>query len=153
MYSGILVDTDNFVIKAGVRTFEAAAFLRRAGADVTRVRKMFREDMEHCRIRTAIINKAEIYMNEFAISTFDGANVSGATVVGAKAANALLNIQDCIYISARSIDELNVQVIMEKFNGGGHLTMAAAQLKDVTLEEAKQQLEDVLQQMREDGDI
>ena len=164
MYSGILVDTDNFVIKAGVRTFEAA-FLRRAGADVTRVRKMFREDMEHCRIRTAIINKAEIYMDEFAISTFDGANVSGATVVGAKAANALLNIQgirgsfvltslqDCIYISARSIDELNVQVIMEKFNGGGHLTMAAAQLKDVTLEEAKQQLEDVLQQMREDGDI
>lgn len=73
MYSGILVDTDNFVIKAGVRTFEAAAFLRRAGADVTRVRKMFREDMEHCRIRTAIINKAEIYMDEFAISTFDGA--------------------------------------------------------------------------------
>ena len=72
MYSGILVDTDNFVIKAGVRTFEAAAFLRRAGADVTRVRKMFREDMEHCRIRTSIINKAEIYMDEFAISLFDG---------------------------------------------------------------------------------
>ena len=165
MYSGILVDTDNFVIKAGVRTFEAAAFLRRAGADVTRVRKMFREDMEHCRIRTSIINKAEIYMDEFAISLFDGENVSGATVVGAKAANALLNIQgirgsfvltalqDCVYVSARSIDELNVQVIMEKFGGGGHLTMAAAQLKDVTLEEAKQQLEEVLQQMREDGDI
>ena len=106
-----------------------------------------------------------IFYDEFAISTFDGANVSGATVVGAKAANALLNIQgirgsfvltslqDCIYISARSIDELNVQVIMEKFNGGGHLTMAAAQLKDVTLEEAKQQLEEVLRQMREDGDI
>ena len=165
MYSGILVDTDNFVIKAGVRTFEAAAFLRRAGADVTRVRKMFREDMEHCRIRTSIINKAEIYMDEFAISLFDGENVSGATVVGAKAANALLNIQgirgsfvltalqDCVYVSARSIDELNVQVIMEKFGGGGHLTMAAAQLKDVTLEEAKRQLEEVLQQMREDGDI
>lgn len=165
MYSGILVDTDNFVIKAGVRTFEAAAYLRRAGADVTRVRKMFREDMEHCRIRTAIINKAEIYMGEFAISTFDGENVSGATVVGAKAANALLNIQgirgsfvltalqDCVYISARSIDELNVQVIMEKFGGGGHLTMAAAQLKDVSLEEAKQQLKDVLQKMHEDGDI
>lgn len=165
MYSGILVDTDNFVIKAGVRTFEAAAFLRRAGADVTRVRKMFREDMEHCRIRTAIINQAEIYMDEFAISTFDGEGVSGATVVGAKAANALLNIQgirgsfvltslqDCVYISARSIDELNVQVIMEKFGGGGHLTMAAAQLKDVTLAEAKQKVKDVLQQMHEDGDI
>ena len=165
MYSGILVDTDNFVIKAGVRTFEAAAYLRRAGADVTRVRKMFREDMEHCRIRTAIINKAEIYMNEFAISTFDGEEVSGATVVGAKAANALLNIQgirgsfvltslqDCVYISARSIDELNVQVIMEKFGGGGHLTMAAAQLKDVTLSEAEQQLKDVLLTMHEEGDI
>lgn len=165
MYSGILVDTDNFVIKAGVRTFEAAAFLRRAGADVTRVRKMFREDMEHCRIRTAIINRAEIYMNEFAISTFDGEEVSGATVVGAKAANALLNIQgirgsfvltalqDCVYVSARSIDELNVQVIMEKFGGGGHLTMAAAQIRDVTLAEAKQRLKDVLQQMHEDGDI
>lgn len=165
MYSGILVDTDNFVIKAGVRTFEAAAFLRRAGADVTRVRKMFREDMEHCRIRTAIINQAEIYMDEFAISTFEGEGVSGATVVGAKAANALLNIQgirgsfvltslqDCVYISARSIDELNVQVIMEKFGGGGHLTMAAAQLKDVTLAEAKQKVKDVLQQMHEDGDI
>ena len=165
MYSGILVDTDNFVIKAGVRTFEAAAFLRRAGADVTRVRKMFREDMEHCRIRTAIINQAEIYMDEFAISTFDGEGVSGATVVGAKAANALLNIQgirgsfvltalqDCVYVSARSIDELNVQVIMEKFGGGGHLTMAAAQIRDVTLAEAEQRLKDVLQQMREDGDI
>lgn len=165
MYSGILVDTDNFVIKAGVRTFEAAAFLRRAGADVTRVRKMFREDMEHCRIRTAIINQAEIYMDEFAISTFDGEGVSGATVVGAKAANALLNIQgirgsfvltslqDCVYISARSIDELNVQVIMEKFGGGGHLTMAAAQLKETTLAEAKQKVKEVLQQMHEDGDI
>lgn len=165
MYSGILVDTDNFVIKAGVRTFEAAAFLRRAGADVTRVRKMFREDMEHCRIRTAIINQAEIYMDEFAISTFDGEGVSGATVVGAKAANALLNIQgirgsfvltalqDCVYVSARSIDELNVQVIMEKFGGGGHLTMAAAQIRDVTLAEAEQRLKDVLQQMHEDGDI
>ena len=165
MYSGILVDTDNFVIKAGVRTFEAAAYLRRAGADVTRVRKMFREDMEHCRIRTAIINKAEIYMDEFAISTFDGENVSGATVVGAKAANALLNIQgirgsfvltalqDCIYVSARSIDELNVQVIMEKFGGGGHLTMAAAQLKDVSLSDAAEMLKHTLRKMHEDGDI
>ena len=149
MYSGILVDTDNFVIKAGVRTFEAAAYLRRAGADVTRVRKMFREDMEHCRIRTAIINKAEIYMDEFAISTFDGENVSGATVVGAKAANALLNIQGI----RGSIDELNVQVIMEKFGGGGHLTMAAAQLKDVSLSDAAEMLKHTLRKMHEDGDI
>ena len=104
-------------------------------------------------------------MDEFAISTFDGANVSGATVVGAKAANALLNIQgirgsfvltalqDCIYVSARSIDELNVQVIMEKFGGGGHLTMAAAQLKDVSLSDAAEMLKHTLRKMHEDGDI
>ncbi len=165
MYSGILVDTDNFVIKAGVRTFEAAAFLRRAGADVTRVRKMFREDMEHCQIRAGIINRAVIFMDEFAISTFEGSEISGATVVGAKAANELLNIQkirgsfvltelkNCVYISARSIDELNVQVIMEKFGGGGHLTMAAAQLKEVSLVEAEEKLKDILRTMREEGDI
>ena len=86
--------------------------------------------MEHCRIRTAIINKAEIYMDEFAISTFDGENVS-----------------------ARSIDELNVQVIMEKFGGGGHLTMAAAQLKDVSLSDAAEMLKHTLRKMHEDGDI
>lgn len=96
---------------------------------------------------------------------FDGENVSGATVVGAKAANALLNIQgirgsfvltalqDCIYVSARSIDELNVQVIMEKFGGGGHLTMAAAQLKDVSLSDAAEMLKHTLRKMHEDGDI
>lgn len=165
MYSGILVDTDNFVIKAGVRTFEAAAFLRRAGADVTRVRKMFREDMDHCRIKSAIINQAEIFLGDFAISAFDGREVSGATVVGAKAANALLNIQgvrgsfvlsaldDCVYVSARSIDELNVQVIMEKFGGGGHLTMAAAQLRGMTLLEAEASLRSLLRKLREEGDI
>ena len=80
LYSGILVDTDNFVVKAGVRTFEAAAYLRRAGADVTRVRKMFREDMENCKIRADIINRAQVFYDEFAISTFDGRNVDGATV-------------------------------------------------------------------------
>ncbi|MDD7208932.1 MAG: DHH family phosphoesterase [Lachnospiraceae bacterium] len=165
MYSGMLVDTDNFVIKAGVRTFEAAAYLRRAGADVTRVRKMFREDMEHCQIRASIVSRAEIFMDEFAISTFDGENITGATIVGAKAANALLNVQgirgsfvltslgNCVYISARSIDELNVQVIMEKFGGGGHLTMAAAQLKDSSLPQAVSQLKEVLNTMHEEGDI
>lgn len=165
MYSGILVDTDNFVIKAGVRTFEAAAYLRRAGADVTRVRKMFREDMEHYKIRTEIINRAEVYMDEFAISTFDAGDTTGATVVGAKAANSLLNVQgirgsfvitklsDTIYISARSIDDINVQIIMEKFGGGGHLTVAAAQLQDTTVEQAREELKKVLSSMRAEGDI
>lgn len=165
LYSGILVDTDNFVVKAGVRTFEAAAYLRRAGADVTRVRKMFREDMENCKIRADIINRAELFYDEFAISTFDGRNVDGATVIGAKAANALLDVQgirgsfviteisSCIYVSARSIDDLNVQIIMEKFGGGGHLTVAAAQLKDRTMGEVVNDLKNLLASMKKEGDI
>lgn len=165
LYSGILVDTDNFVVKAGVRTFEAAAYLRRAGADVTRVRKMFREDMENCKIRADIINRAELFYDEFAISTFDGRNVDGATVIGAKAANALLDVQgirgsfviteisSCIYVSARSIDDLNVQIIMEKFGGGGHLTVAAAQLKDKTMDEVVDDLKNLLASMKKEGDI
>ena len=165
LYSGILVDTDNFVIKAGVRTFEAAAYLRRAGADVTRVRKMFREDMDNCRIRSDIINRAEVFMDAFAISTFDGREVEGATVIGAKAANALLDVQgirgsfvitqisSCIYISARSIDDLNVQIIMEKFGGGGHLTVAAAQIKDKTMDEVADDLKNLLVSMKQEGDI
>ena len=165
LYSGILVDTDNFVIKAGVRTFEAAAYLRRAGADVTRVRKMFREDFDHYKIHADIINRAEVFMEEFAISTFDGRGLIGATVVGAKAANGLLNVKgirgsfvitqldNCIYVSARSIDDLNVQIIMEKFGGGGHLTVAAAQMKDVTVSQAEEKLKRLLISMKEEGDI
>ncbi len=165
LYSGILVDTDNFVIKAGVRTFEAAAYLRRAGADVTRVRKLFREEMEEVQIRAKIMNQAEMFLDEFAISVFDGREVEGATVIGAKAANALLDIQgirgsfiitqlsDYIYISARSIDDLNVQVIMERFGGGGHLTVAAAQLKDTTTEKVLEDLKELLSSLREEGEI
>ena len=165
LYSGILVDTDNFVIKAGVRTFEAAAYLRRAGADVTRVRKMFREDFDHVKIQTSIVNQAEIFMDEFAISTQYGKNVPGATVVGAKAANSLLSIRgirasfvltaldEGIYISARSIDDVNVQVIMERFGGGGHLTMAAAQIKDMSIPEAVQLLKNTIKEMKQEGDI
>lgn len=165
LYAGILVDTDNFVVRAGVRTFEAAAYLRRAGADVTRVRKMFREDMESCRHRAEIINQAEVYLDEFAISTFEGEGVEGATVIGAKAANSLLDVQGIrgsfvitsipgwIYVSARSLDSLNVQVVMERFGGGGHMTVAAAQIKNSSLEKAKEQLKELLLTMKEEGDI
>ena len=165
LYSGILIDTDNFVLKAGVRTFEAAAYLRRAGADVTRVRKMFREDMDHFRIRASIVNRAELFLDVFAISTLDGRNIVGPIVSGAKAANSMLDVQgvrasfvltqleEGIYISARSIDDVNVQIIMEKFGGGGHLTMAAVMLKDVTLNEAVLSLKEVLSAMTDSGDI
>ncbi len=165
LYSGILIDTDNFVLKAGVRTFEAAAYLRRAGADVTRVRKMFREDMDHFRIRASIVNRAELFLDVFAISTLDGRDIVGPIVSGAKAANSMLGVQgvrasfvltqleEGIYISARSIDDVNVQIIMEKFGGGGHLTMAAVMLKDVTLNEAVLSLKEVLSAMTDSGDI
>ncbi len=165
LYSGILVDTDNFVVKAGVRTFEAAAYLRRMGADVTRVRKMFREDREHYMVRAEIIRSADVFMDEFAIGVFEPKDLPGATIVGAKAANELLNIQgirgsfvltqlpDYIYVSARSIDDLNVQVIMEKMGGGGHLTVAAAQIRDLTMEEVKEKLQELLKVMKEEGDI
>ncbi|MDO4977855.1 MAG: DHH family phosphoesterase [Eubacteriales bacterium] len=165
LYSGILVDTDNFVVKAGVRTFEAAAYLRRAGADVTRVRKMFREDQLHHKVRAEIIQSADIFMDEFAIAEFYPGNLSGATVVGAKAANELLNIQgirgsfvvtqlpDYIYISARAIDDLNVQVIMEKMGGGGHLTVAATQIREKTMDEVVETLKGILLSMKEEGEI
>ena len=165
MYSGIMVDTDNFVIKAGVRTFEAAAYLRRMGADVTRVRKMFREDREDYMLRVKLIRDAKLFMDEFAICEFRPTDYSTATVMGAKTANELLNIQgirgsfvltqfaDYIYVSARSIDDLNVQVIMEKMGGGGHLTMAAAQVRNMTMEQTRRTLEDILVKMKKEGDI
>lgn len=165
MYSGILVDTDNFVTKTGVRTFEAAAFLRRSGADVVRVRKMSREDMDNYKIRANIIQNAEVFETEFALSVFESGNIDSPTVLAAQAANELLDIDGIsasfvlttvkgkIYISARSIDDINVQLVMEKFGGGGHLNVAGAQLENSTMEEAVVNLKDVLRNMLEEGDI
>ncbi len=164
MYAGIVVDTNNFVDKTGVRTFEAAAFLRRNGADVTRVRKLFRDDINDYKARAEAVSNAEIFMDSYAISICDGEN-SENPVVGAQAANELLNIigvkasvvvskhQDVIYLSARSIDEVNVQLIMERLGGGGHLSSAGAQLKDCTVEEAIQLLKDTIVDMTEKGEI
>ncbi len=164
IYAGIVVDTNNFITKAGVRTFEAAAFLRRCGADVTRVRKMFREDANDYRARADAVSQAEIYMAEYAISLCDE-NTTSSTVVCAQAANELLNIKgvkasfvlmekaQTIYISARSIDEMNVQIVMEKLGGGGHMTVAGAQLQDVSLQEAYEKLRETLKEMKENGEI
>ena len=165
LYAGIVVDTSNFVAKAGVRTFEAAAFLRRNGADVTRVRKMFREDANDYRAKADAVSQAKIFMDEYAISVCQADNVSSPTVVGAQAANELLNIvgikasfvfteyNDTIFISARSIDELNVQVVMEKLGGGGHINVAGAQMKDVSVEEACEKLKETLKEMKEQGQL
>ena len=132
IYAGILIDTNNFMTKTGVRTFEAAAYLRRAGAEVTRVRKMLRNDMAAYKARAEAVRHAEVYRGAFAISVCPADNIESPTIVGAQAANELLNIvgikasfvlteyQGKIYISSRSIDEINVQLIMERVGGGGH---------------------------------
>lgn len=165
IYAGIIVDTNNFLTKTGVRTFEAAAFLRRCGADVTRVRKLFRDDMPSYKARAETVRHAEVFMGCYAISRCPGENIDSPTVVGAQAANELLNIvgvkasfvltefHNRIYISARAIDEVNVQIIMERLGGGGHLNIAGAQLDGVTMEEAIQKVKDVLTKMTEEGAI
>lgn len=165
MYAGIVIDTNNFTNQAGVRTFEAAAFLRRNGADVTRVRKLFRDKMEDYKARAEAVRQAEVYHSSFAISVCPSEGVESPTVVGAQAANELLDIigmkasvvltpyEGKIYISARSIDEINVQVMMEKLGGGGHRTIAGAQLTGVTVEEAKEKVKGVIDMMQEKGEI
>lgn len=165
MYSGIMIDTNNFMTKTGVRTFEAAAFLRRNGADVTRVRKLFRDDAAEYKAKADAVSQAEIYRHFYAISVCTGEDVASPTVVGAQAANELLNIRGIkasfiltkyngiIYISARSIDEVNVQVIMERMGGGGHLNMAGAQIENGTVEEGIESIKRTLDTMIEEGDL
>ena len=165
MYAGIVIDTQNFTNQTGVRTFEAAAFLRRSGADITRVRKLFREDMKDYQAKAEAVRAAEVYMNAFAISTCPAEGIESPTIVGAQAANELLEIRGIkasivltdyngtVYFSARSIDEVNVQVMMEKLGGGGHRTIAGAQMKDVTVEEAKTRLKEVIQEMMSEGQV
>ena len=165
MYSGILVDTDNFVTKTGVRTFESCSYLKKSGADVTRVRKMFRTDLDVYRQKMNGVQNAELFMDDYVIGILPSEGVDSPTVLSAQIANELLDIDgvkasfmltklnDTVYVSARSIDEVNVQVIMERLGGGGHATVAGAQFKDMTVEEAKRQLQEVLEKMTIEGDL
>lgn len=163
IYAGIIIDTDSFVTKTGMRTFEAAAFLRRCGADVTRVRKAFRNDMDTYKARAEAVRNAETFMGCYAISVCPVQGLENPTVVGAQAANELLNIigvkasfvltefNNRIYISARAIDEVNVQIIMEQLGGGGHMTCAGAQLEGADTEGARVKLKEVLTTMTKEG--
>lgn len=165
MYAGIMVDTNNFLMKTGVRTFEAAAYLRRSGADATKIRKMFRTDFAEYQARAEAISGAEVVMEYYVFAVCNGEGLESPTVVAAQAANELLDIDHIkasfvftefggkIYISARSIDELNVQVAMEKIGGGGHMSIAGAQLEDCTIEEAKERVKAVLLEMTEQGEV
>ncbi len=165
LYSGIVIDTNNFMSKTGVRTFEAAAFLRRNGADVTRVRKLFREEALNYKAKADAVSQAEIYNDAYAISVCTNEDIPDPTIVGAQAANELLNIkgvkasfilteyQGMVYISARSIDEVNVQIIMERLGGGGHMNAAGAQIENATMAEAIGVLKQTLDVMIEEEAI
>ena len=165
LYAGIMIDTNNFVNRTGVRTFEAAAFLRRCGADITLVRKLFRDDMESYRAKAEIISSAEVYRNRFALAKGEHLHIESPTIIGAQAANELLDINEVkasfvltiyngrIYISARSIDEVNVQIIMERLGGGGHMNASGAQFNHTDMEEAVACLKEVIDKMIEEGDI
>lgn len=165
LYSGIMVDTNNFSVQTNVRTFEAVAYLKRNGADITRIRKMFRSNPAEYLLRAQAVSRAEIFEYSYAITTLPADNSSLITpATGAKVANSLLEMDNIkasfvcfpyksqIYINARSIDDVNVQLIMEKLGGGGHLSAAAAQL-ECSVEEAIDSLKKILITMLKDGDI
>lgn len=164
MYAGIMIDTRNFMNRTGVRTFEAAAFLRRCGADITRVRKMFRDDMASYRAKAEAMRKAEVYRKEYAIAECPS-DIESPTVLAAQTANELLDISGIkasfvltvyegkIYLSARSIDEVNVQIIAEKLGGGGHINSAGAQFDHTNMQEAISVLKETIDEMIEEGDI
>ena len=151
LYAGIMMDTKNFTFKTGVRTFEAAAYLRRCGVDIIRVKKWFQSDFASFNLIADIVRKAEIISEGIAISSYDEIT-KDATIICAKAADELLTISDItasfvlgntgdkICISGRSIGDINVQLILEKLGGGGHITLAGAQVEDMTMEETRQEL-------------
>jgi len=165
MYSGIMIDTNNFMTKTVVRTFEAAAFLRRSGADVMRVRKLFREDAAEYKAKADAVSQAEIYKNAYAISICTSDDLPNPTIIGAQAANELLNIkgikasfvlteyQNQIFVSARSIDEVNVQIVMERLGGGGHINSAGCQMENTSLAEGIGIMKQTLDRMIEEGAI
>lgn len=163
LLAGINLDTKNFALKTGVRTFEAASFLRRAGADTTEVRQLFRDDLEDFKLRAEVIRNANIIKDKIAISRLDK-DTNSSILIAAQSADELLNIEgiiasfvlcildDKIHISGRSLGELSVQLILEKLGGGGHMTSAGAQLKDISLDEAENMLEEAIIEYLKEGD-
>ena len=164
IYAGIMIDTNNFITRAGVRTFEAAAFLRRSGADMTRVRKMLRDNIDSYKAKAEAVRTAKIYRGCFAIAKCPSEGLESPTVVGAQAANELLNIAGVkasfvlttynkeVYVSARAIDEVNVQVMMEKLGGGGHINIAGAQVKE-SIEEVEHMIREIIDELYQEDEI
>ena len=151
LYAGIMMDTKNFTFKTGVRTFEAAAYLRRCGIDIIRIKKWFQSDLETYNKISEIVNRTEVIKETIGISTYNEEDTN-ANIVCAKAADELLTISDItasfvignlgerVCISGRSIGDINVQVILEKLGGGGHITLAGAQVEGMSIEDVKTKL-------------
>ena len=152
LYAGIMMDTKSFTFKTGVRTFEAAAYLRKCGVDIIRVKKWFQSDLELFNKIAEIVKKSEIVNDTIAIALCDEEKSKEVSLLCAKAADELLTISNVttsfvlgntgekVSISGRSIGDINVQVILEKLGGGGHITLAGAQVEGMTIEEVKQEL-------------
>lgn len=164
LLAGIVVDTKNFSFKTGVRTFEAAAFLRRYGADTTEVKELFRDDLSTFVARSSIVANADIMTKQIAVSTTEEP-IPNARLVAAQGADALLDIRgirtsfvitldvsQTIFISARSLGDINVQVIMEKLGGGGHLSNAGTQFMGKTVEEVKVILLETIQEYLQESE-
>ncbi|TGB01240.1 DHH family phosphoesterase [Halobacillus salinus] len=164
LLAGIIVDTKSFTLRTGSRTFDAASYLRSKGADTVQVQKFMKEDLDVYIRRSFLIQRAEVYRDGIAISTGDKGEAYGPVII-AQAADTLLTMSGVIAsfvisersdgrigISARSLGDINVQVIMERMNGGGHLTNAATQLEDTTIEDAKALLQDIVDEYFEGGD-
>ncbi len=161
LYGGIMVDTKDFTFKTGVRTFEAAAYLRKYGVDIIRVKKWFQADLESYNMISEIVRKADVIHDSIAIAIYRGDD-ENSNLICAKAADELLTISDItasfvmarlgdmVHISGRSIGDVNVQVILEKLGGGGHITLAGAQLEDMTIEEAKRELIEKIEEYYEE---
>lgn len=165
LYAGILIDTNYFMNNTGSRTFEAAAFLRKHGVDIARIRKTFRTDINEYKAKAEAIQHTELFQDVYAITESRAEGIESPTILGAMIANELLDIKgvqasfvltdynDKIYISARSIDELNVQIIMEKLGGGGHMNVAGAQLEGLPAEEVRTLIRTTIVRMKEEGEI
>lgn len=162
MLAGIVVDTNSFIFKTGVRTFEAASFLKRNGADTIEVKDLFSEGLDIMKKKTEIIERAEMKFGDIAISYIDDDDEEN-NVIAAKAADELLTVKnvkasfvlvkhsDYVHISGRSMGQISVQLILELLGGGGHLMLAGAQVKTSSMDEAKEKLYEAIKQYKEDG--
>lgn len=155
LYAGIVVDTKNFIFKTGVRTFEAASYLRRQGVDTVSVKQLFQNDLKTYITISNIVKDAEVVYDNIAISSCPS-NIKNSQLIAAQAADQLLSLSGIVaafvlsyhdgevVISGRSLGEINVQMILEKLGGGGHLTVAGAQIENVSMPEAKERLKNAI---------